>query len=186
MTQGRQDRLIEWCRELGAPLRRFLGSQRGVARADLDDVAQEVFLRLLRFDRAELIAQPKAYLFKMAANVASEWAMRARQRRPHASEWLSELTTESQLDEELQRETREADVARAINALPPRTRTILRLHFDEELTHEAIAERLNVTRRVVKREIIHAYVLLRGSLSDENPQNTGRANKRVLDSRGAP
>ncbi len=47
-----------------------------VSGADVNDVAQEVFLRLLRYDRAELIEYPQAYLFKMAANVANEWAIR--------------------------------------------------------------------------------------------------------------
>jgi DNA-directed RNA polymerase specialized sigma24 family protein len=64
-------RLAEWFRELRVPLRRFIARRRGVVAADLDDVAQEVFLRLPRYDREELIADPRGYLFKVAANVPS-------------------------------------------------------------------------------------------------------------------
>lgn len=183
MLARSHDRLADWFRELRAPLRRFLGSRRGVAHVDVDDVAQEVFLRLLRFDRADLIAQPKAYLFRMAVNVASEWSMLARQRRPHDSQWLSELSTEDELDADLQRAERDAEVARAIGSLPPRTQAILKLHFDEELTYDAIAERLQLTRRIVKREILHAYAGLRTLLCDERardnePRDEARAGAR--------
>ncbi len=54
---------------------------RGAVRvADLDDVAQEVFLRLLRYETAEVVQHPQAYIFKMAANVTAEWAIRSRHR----------------------------------------------------------------------------------------------------------
>lgn len=174
MVRARQDQLVGWFRELRAPLRRFLRSRRGVPHSDLDDVAQEVFLRLLRFDRSELITQPKAYLFKMAANVASEWGMRACRHLPHDSEWLSELSTGIDLDDELQRETRDGEIARAINELSPRARSILQLHFGEGLTHEAIAGRLQLTRRIVKRECIRAYAALRVSLESERPIREAR------------
>lgn len=48
--------------------------------ADFDDVAQEVFLRLLRYDAAQIVEHPQAYLFKMASNVAAEWSIRSSNR----------------------------------------------------------------------------------------------------------
>jgi RNA polymerase sigma factor (sigma-70 family) len=161
VTGKAQDRLVEWFHELRAPLRRFLGSRRGMAPADLDDVAQEVFLRLLRYRRADLVEQPKAYLFKVAANVAAEWGMKARHRWPHDADWLSELHTELTPDDELQRAQRDRDVGRALATLPTRMQAILQLQFGEGLTQEAIAAQLGVTRRVVKRDTIGAYARLR-------------------------
>jgi DNA-directed RNA polymerase specialized sigma24 family protein len=43
---------------------------------------------------------------------------------------------------------------------------MLRLHFAESLTREEIAKRLNVSPRVVKRELIRAYAALRLSLGE--------------------
>ena len=62
--------------------RRILGT---IARLighpeDVEDVGQEVFLRLMRYETAELIEHPQAYLYKVASNVATEWSMRARNR----------------------------------------------------------------------------------------------------------
>lgn len=72
-----QTRIVDWFTRWRTPLRRFLAGK-GVHRvADLEDVSQEVFLRLLRYDGAEMVDHPRAYLFKVASNVAAEWAMRA-------------------------------------------------------------------------------------------------------------
>jgi DNA-directed RNA polymerase specialized sigma24 family protein len=79
-------KLGNWFREWRLPLRRFLARQRAGCAADIDDIAQEVFLRLLRYDRSELIDYPQAYLFKIASNVSAEWAMRSSRRMPHHSE----------------------------------------------------------------------------------------------------
>jgi RNA polymerase sigma-70 factor (ECF subfamily) len=172
MRAERDDRLAKWFRELRQPLRRFLSARRGVAHADLDDVAQEVFLRLLRFNSADRITEPKAYLFKMAANVATEWSMRSRHRQPHDSQWLSELLAEGALEDDLQRAERDAEISRALGALPPRAQAILRLHFGDGLAHAAIAERLLVTRRIVKRELIRAYAELRVALDDNRVRHS--------------
>ena len=90
-TQGAPQSLADWFREWQRPLRRFLERRHGGTAADIDDIAQEVFLRLLKYERAELIDCPPAYLFRIAANVSADWAMRASRRMPHQSEWLVEL-----------------------------------------------------------------------------------------------
>lgn len=162
MEQGR-GRLAEWFRELRSPLRRFLSLRRRVASADLDDVAQEVFLRLLRYDRAQLVTDPRAYLFKIAANVASEWSGRARNRLPHDAAWLDSLADDRVPDEQMERELENRQLLAALNRLPARAQEVLRLHFDEELGHKEIAARLEVTARMVKRDLINAYSSLRDS-----------------------
>ncbi|MDP9083490.1 MAG: sigma-70 family RNA polymerase sigma factor [Pseudomonadota bacterium] len=48
---------------------------------DADDLAQEVFARLLRIKDAELVLDPRAYLLGIAAHVVGEFLQR-RQREP--------------------------------------------------------------------------------------------------------
>ena len=48
--------------------------------AEADDFAQEIFLRLLRLDGIEAIRHPCAFLFRIAANVVSDWCDRYRRR----------------------------------------------------------------------------------------------------------
>src|SRR5260370_42692544 len=89
-------RLSAWFQQWRMPLRKFLIRKGTVRSADLDDVAQEVFLRLLRYERAELIEHPQAYLYKVAANVAAGWAIRARSSHPHEPRWLAELSADEE------------------------------------------------------------------------------------------
>lgn len=67
-------------REKYVPLLRFLVT-RLPHRADAEDLAQEAFLRLLRVPHSDLIRQPDAYLFRIAANLVLEFRLRARRSR---------------------------------------------------------------------------------------------------------
>jgi RNA polymerase sigma-70 factor (ECF subfamily) len=161
MTIGEtKRRLTSWFHQWRAPLRKFL-AHAGVRPSDLDDIAQEVFLRLLRYERSELVENPQAYLFKMASNVAAEWAIRARSRYPHGAQWLSELMADGQPEETVACELAQGNIARALRQLPQRQRDVLRLHFGEGLEHAQIAERMGTSRRVVKRELMKSYARLR-------------------------
>lgn len=169
MTHSSKDLLTDWFRQWRMPLRRFLSVRRSHSSADLDDIAQEVFLRMLRYDRSELVDNPQAYLFKIASNVSVEWSTRASRRYPHAEQWLATLADEGTPETEFEREAEEKNLKRAVESLPSRAREILRLHYGEGLTHEVIAKRLVTTRRIVKRDLIHAYADLRESLASDEP-----------------
>jgi RNA polymerase sigma factor (sigma-70 family) len=160
-------RLGDWFRDWQVPIRRFLARRRVGSVADIDDIAQEVFLRVLRYDRAELVDHPQAYLFKIAANVSAEWALRSNRRMPHDSVWLDELVGALSPEADLEREGEDEHVRQAIEALPARAREILRLHFGEGLTHPEIAVALGVTRKIVKRDMARAYAALRTHLDFE-------------------
>ena len=139
-----------------------------VPLADLEDVSQEVFLRLLRYDQAELVEHPQAYLFKMASNVAAEWSIRARSRHPHESKWLAGLVDEDLPEDRATRENTQQEIERAINTLSARHREVLKLQFSEGLGYAAIAERIGSTPRSVKRCITKSYEKLRLELKSES------------------
>ena len=180
MGHSRQSRVAEWFRELHAPLRRYLVRRKAGSSADIDDIAQEVFLRLLRYNRAELIDFPQAYLYKIAANVSAEWATRSNRRMPHSSAWLTELADTLSPQLEAEREAVDAELQRAINALPARSRAILRLHYEEGTCHEEIALRMGLTRRIVKRDLAHAYASLRNMLGADAAQQLQSASNSEL------
>jgi RNA polymerase sigma factor (sigma-70 family) len=164
-SDARRKRLAEWFRELHRPLRRFIASRRGAVLMDLDDVAQEVFLRLLRYEQGDFISDPRAYLFQIASNVASEWSMRAQRRYPHDSSWLDGLADQADVTAELELSESDSQLYNALARLPSRAREILRLHFGEGLTYNAISTRVGVTPRIVKRDIAHSYSTLRFMLA---------------------
>lgn len=166
-------RLIDWFNQWRSPLRKFLIRRNARSRADVDDISQEVFLRLLRYNQAELVQHPQAYLFKMAANVAAEWSIAARARRPHDSKWLAELPGGDLPEDAAARAKAEEEMERAINTLPPRQREVLKLQFYEGLAYAEIAERLGTTPRAVKRSVIKSYQKLRNELNPEYLRATG-------------
>src|SRR5579863_3429412 len=106
-------RLTHWFLQWRLPLRKFLVGRGAVPASDLDDVAQEVFLRLMRYGRTELIEHPQAYLYKMAANVAAEWALRGRYMRSREPEWLAGFMGEEAEDQAVQIELHD-EIERAL------------------------------------------------------------------------
>lgn len=173
-------RIGGWFQRWQKPIRRFLRTRSGgVSDHDLEDIAQEVFLRLLRYDSAELVASPQGYLFTIAANVATEWSGRACRRSPHSDDWLEELVFEDPAEAAAAREWTERQLMLALSGLSTRAQEILRLHFDEELTHAQIASRLGVSRRIVKRDLIASYVRLRTELDFDVVAEFGAGTTRV-------
>jgi RNA polymerase sigma factor (sigma-70 family) len=165
-THSTHERLTDWFQSFRRS-RSLLRKLWCLSESDLDDVAQEVFLRLLRYDNLELIEHPQAYLFRMAANVAGEWSMRSRRRHPHHARWLDDLQAESDPEREFARETAHQQLREGLASLPPRQREVLRLHFGEGLARAQIAELLQTTERSVKRDLINAYARLRIVLNSE-------------------
>jgi RNA polymerase sigma factor (sigma-70 family) len=157
-------RLADWFRQWRAPLRKFLIGKGAIPTADLDDVAQEVFLRLMRYERAELIEHPQAYLYKMASNLAAEWAIRGRYVRPHESKWLEGLTTDEQPENEASQSELQDEVERALLTLAPRQREVLKMQFFEGLSRVQIAEKIGMSERSVKRTLAKSYEMLRVQL----------------------
>jgi len=157
-------RLTDWFRRWRLPLRRFLLGRGGVPLADVEDVAQEVFLRLMRYEKAELIDHPQAYLYKVASNVATEWSIRARNRRPHDEKWLADLTDREQPETELERSESEDEIERALNTLTPYQREVLRLYFVEGKAYAEIATQLDESLRSVTRQFRKSYDKLRQEL----------------------
>jgi RNA polymerase sigma factor (sigma-70 family) len=159
-----QSRLADWFRRWRSPLRKFLAGKGAVRVADLDDVAQEVFLRLLRYEPTEVVRHPQAYLFRMASNVASEWAIRSRNRLEHEPRWLDGLIVEDSAEQDLDSIAVQREIERALATLSARERQVIRLHFEEGLSQPQIAERLTVSLRVVRRDFEKSYGKLRREL----------------------
>jgi RNA polymerase sigma factor (sigma-70 family) len=157
-------RISDWFRQWRDPMRRFLTGRVGVPAADVEDVAQEVFLRLLRYDKADLIEHPQAYVFKIASNVAAEWSIRSRHQRPHDDKWLANLTGDEQPESPILVAQLQREIERGLETLSPRQREVLHLFFTENLTHGEIAIRLGETLRSVRRQFAKSYEKLRHEL----------------------
>jgi RNA polymerase sigma-70 factor (ECF subfamily) len=136
-------------------------SNRMADRTEIQDLAQEVFLRLLRVDTLDLVKNPRAYLYRVAVNVAGEWRLRARQRKPHTSEELDELVSVEDLERTLEERQAGAAVRNALDELPDQWRKVLVLHCRDDMTYQQIADHMGITRRMVKRYVAKGYAEMR-------------------------
>jgi RNA polymerase sigma factor (sigma-70 family) len=163
-------RIVEWFEAWRRPLCAWLRRRASVPPADIDDLAQEVFLRLLRYSDDTAIENPQGYLFRIAANVANEWRERARVRHPHDHAWLEELQIDANKQPENATRTEDRDrlVQAAVQLLPPRQREILLLHVNDGLTYKQIAAARGLTYRIVLRDLTKAYSSLRLQLNVED------------------
>lgn len=168
--EGRDGRLIEWFGKWRKPIRSWLRNRASVPPGDIDDLAQEVFLRLLRYSDDIAVDNPQGYLFRIAANVANEWRERSRVRKPHDDSWLEELQIESGEEPEnaFARTRANEYVQAAVDRLPPRQREVLLLHVNEGLTYKQIAQQRGLTYRIVLRDLTRAYSTLRMQLRLED------------------
>jgi RNA polymerase sigma-70 factor (ECF subfamily) len=159
-------RIAEWMRRWNSGLTRFL-ERRVATPIDAQDLAQEVYLRLLRLEQIDLIAEPQAYLYRVASNVATEWRMRASQRKPHSADELDVLvdlaSPEVLVDEALSAARLDA----ALRELTPVVRAVMYLKLRDSMTHEQIARHLSVTSRMVRRYLTVGYTELRRRLYSE-------------------
>ena len=165
-----RDRLIEWFSKWRKPICTWLRHRAWVSPDDVDDVAQEVFLRLLRFSNDIAVENPQGYLFRIAANVANEWRMHSCIRHPHHDCWLEDLQTKGEDEPEnaLARASANRHIQAVLEKLPTRKREVLLLHVNEGLTYKQISKQQRLTYRIVVRDLTRAYSQLRMQLKLED------------------
>ena len=144
---------------------------------DVDDMAQEVYLRLLRARRLDLVRSPRSYLYRVAVNVAEEWRLRAPQAKEHLSEPLESMTSADDPAEAMRQAERDRAVRRALELLPLASRTALVLHTRDGMTYEQIAAHMGVTRRAVKRYVAAGYAALRDELQAFRAERRAKDDK---------
>jgi RNA polymerase sigma factor (sigma-70 family) len=159
----RGTRVAEWARRWNSGLTRFL-ERHVTARADAQDLAQEVYLRLLRAERLDLIEEPQAYIYKVARNVAAEWRIRACRRTPHSAEELDLLLEATDPETLVSDALERARVDAAIGMMSPMVRAVLYLKLSDSMSHDEIALRLSITKRMVRRLLTAGYAELRRRL----------------------
>jgi RNA polymerase sigma-70 factor (ECF subfamily) len=166
----RNGRIGSWFGRWRKPLRGWLSSRAAVPSSEVDDLAQEVFLRLLRYSDDIAVENPQGYLFRIAANVANEWRDRSRVSLPHDRSWLDELQIDpsDQPDNAAFQHRVSKHLQNVVARLPARQRQVLLLHVNEGLTYKQIADRLGVTYRIVLRDLTRAYASLRLQLKAED------------------
>jgi RNA polymerase sigma factor (sigma-70 family) len=140
---------LENNRSLCAYLRVRVASQH-----EAEDIAQEAYARLLQHDQPRAISYLRAYLFKVAVNIASD---RARRRRLHLRldlAYSSEAQIESETpDQQVHAAEQLSLLALALSALPAKYRRAFLLCRIQEWSTHQIAADLEVGERMARNYV---------------------------------
>lgn len=168
------DRLF---REHNAALLRFIAAKLG-SKQEAKEIAQEAYVRLLRLDHREAVGYLRAFLFKTAANLATD-RLRQRARRDfvvdsrHIEFAVFELSPERQVAgrQTLQR------LRAAIDELPIKCRECFMLHRVHGLSCQDIAQRMGLQDRMVRLYVARALEYLRARVEGEAILDLGEESK---------
>lgn len=140
-------------------------ARRRAGRQEAEDVVQDTYLHLLQRGTAARLEHPRAYLFRIAANLAVDLARKSKIRLHYTGEGFArDCNAEAPASPEAAAvgvmELRRLQASLA--ELPPPIRDAFLLNRIEDLTHVEIAARLGVSVRTIDRHMVKAWEHLRG------------------------
>ncbi len=161
-TDSRRAFVSALVRDHGQRLRRFLAARLRNAAADVPDLVQEIYLRMLRMPEHEIIRSPQAYLFTVAQHVLYEHRMHqsATPESVQLTDLLAEM--ESYVEEDpathfdLRQRLEELDSA--LKEISPRAYATFVLHRRYGYTLEEIGAQFGVSRPMVKKYLAKAVL----------------------------
>jgi RNA polymerase sigma factor (sigma-70 family) len=130
------------------------------SKCDAADLAQEVYLRMLRVSDTDAIRNPEAYLYTVAGNLLKENAVADRRQADGAP--VEEADVPQQLaevpgfDVPLDASQRVERLRAVLLQLPPKCRAAVVLQYKYEMSYQEIADRLEVSPHMVKKYLAQA------------------------------
>jgi RNA polymerase sigma factor (sigma-70 family) len=153
----------------GRRLRQFLRRRVGNA-ADIPDIIQEVFLRLLRVPRRETIRIPEAYIFTIARHAAQEHQLASARASKcvELDDTLADFLPGTGSDPVLEVTADQcmAVVEEALDRMGPKVRATFLLRRRDGLSIEEISARLGISRPMAKKYLVKALAQLRTRLKE--------------------
>jgi RNA polymerase sigma-70 factor (ECF subfamily) len=130
------------------------------SKAETQDLAQEVYLRMLRVRDPQAIRNPVLYLYTVANNLVKEHAVLDRRQASRIdiddAGVQEQLETLPAFDGELDTVRRVARLRVVLKQLRPRWQAAVALRFAEGLSYREIAIRLGVSPQMAKKYVAHA------------------------------
>ena len=140
----------------GGALRTFF-MRRIRAKADAADLAQEVYVRMLRVSNQDAIRNPIHYLYTVANNLVKEHAVL--ERRQASGIDIDEAPAHEQLktlpafDGDLDTAQRVLRLGIVLQQLRPKCRAAVELRFTHDLAYREIAMHLGVSPQMAKKYV---------------------------------
>jgi RNA polymerase sigma factor (sigma-70 family) len=154
----------------GQQLRRYLLSRVRNA-ADVPDIVQEVYLRMMRVPNVESLRSPEAYLFTVAQHVVQQHTLKQSAAPPSAD--LARMLSERNSPVSIADPALEVDAQQCLerlqgglDQLSPKVRATFLLSRRDGLSFDEIATELGTSRHMVKKYLMKALTRLRHGLEE--------------------
>ena len=139
------------------------------SRADATDIVQEAYVRFFRLGDPTTISHLRAFLFKIAKNIATDFIRKRIVREAFADEESLRCNNESPSPERIWLANEELTaLQRAIETLPPRTKMALMLVREDGISYEELGEKLGIKTHSARRLIERAMEYLLEAVSEQN------------------
>lgn len=146
--------------------------RRSTNKQQAQDLSQETYLRLIRVERTDLIEQPRAYLFRIAANLVYEMRIKSERHCEKVTYPLEEVEDIPSIDDpQLNYENSKAiqDLEKIIEDLPLIYQTVLLMRKRDGLSHSDIANKLGISIHTVRKYLTRAVAECRKAHSMGDP-----------------
>lgn len=154
----------EYCQRLYGFVIKFVKQ-----KEDAEEIVQEVFLKIWESrEKLDIYSSFEAYLFTMAYNITINML----RKRMHQDKYVNHLKSIQTLGEaadtidEVEYGELTAKVKSLLDQLSPRQREIFYLSREKGLSHDAIAEKLNISANTVKNHLVSSLKFLRSNLDN--------------------
>lgn len=142
---------------------------------DVEDIAQETFIRAIKSEARNEIEFPKAYIYRIARNLAFE---ALKKKHIQLTEYIEDCSlerlpmSEEFVENEYAINERMRKVKDAIADLPPQCQRVFIMHKVYGFKYREIASQLGISMSTVEKHIISGLRKCRHSvLEKENPDN---------------
>jgi RNA polymerase sigma factor (sigma-70 family) len=133
--------------------------RRAKNKQQAQDFSQETYLRLMRVERTDLIEQPKAYLFRIAANLVHEMRIksdRQSEKNTCSLDGIEDMASDSDPQSNFEIQKAITDLESILAGLPPIYQSILLMRKRDGLSHGEIAQKLGISIHTVRKYLTRA------------------------------
>ena len=145
-------------------LSRFLRARLG-SDTDIEDLLQDLYLKIASLDPGYAVAEPRAFLYRLASNLLLDRARSGRRARvrdtawrqvAHHSEGADDVNDSPSAETIVVDRQRLRGLLQALDTLPERTQSIFRMHKFDGLSYAEVAATLGITRSSVEKHMMTA------------------------------